>query len=681
MKLFAPTNSWDIREPGSWWGLAGGATTAGVRVDQKTAKRFAAVFTAIRVISETLASLPCNLKEQVDSRTTRNATDHVLYPLFHDQPNPEQDIMSWLDSQVAFQVGWGNAFAEKQRSTLNQPAAFWQIHPSRIPIKNIRRNSANPDDFDYITAGQPGELVYYVNNDDGTQTPIAASDMFHVPGVMTENGVTGQSLIEWGANAIGNAIAAEQHAGAIFRNGAVSNIVLTHPKTLGEDAVKSLRQQWQNRRQGVENHYKPLVLEEGMDAKPIDMNPEATQLLASRQFSVNEIARLFRLPPHLLADLTRSTNNNIEAQGLEFIVYSMLPWIIRWEKAMQRQLLTDEEKKKYRFKFNVNGLLRGDQAARGQFYQVMFNLGAYSPNDILELEDRNPVDGGDQRFIQGNNAVPLDKVAALTQANIDKAKAPPPTPPAGDPNASNQAVLGQISALMERFIVDVELRDAKEEERDRARAEIERLRQERQSAELARLADAVKAVAPKESIDKPVLDAEKEALRSEKDALQSEKWMLSREKVLKNQNEARDRAVLDAAFAVAIHDQIGRLVEMESKWLDRAIEKPTEWVDARGKFYPRFLKYFAANLESFAAHLEPLGILLDLEWGAKKYADQSILDLKTLDPDAADNHHDKLKECVNHFRSRQWTDRAKTLATDMIERGRRLYAERQNKMK
>jgi len=200
MKLFAPTNSWDIREPGSWWGLAGGATTAGVRVDQKTAKRFAAVFTAIRVISETLASLPCNLKEQVDSRTTRNATDHVLYPLFHDQPNPEQDIMSWLDSQVAFQVGWGNAFAEKQRSTLNQPAAFWQIHPSRIPIKNIRRNSANPDDFDYITAGQPGELVYYVNNDDGTQTPIAASDMFHVPGVMTENGVTGQSLIEWGAS-------------------------------------------------------------------------------------------------------------------------------------------------------------------------------------------------------------------------------------------------------------------------------------------------------------------------------------------------------------------------------------------------------------------------------------------------------------------------------------------------
>jgi HK97 family phage portal protein len=233
VKLFAPRNEWNVSAPrGGWFGDVGGAmTSSGVRVDERTAELFATVVTCTRVLSETLASLPCNVLARVDDRTSRRAMDHPLWSVLHDQPNPEQDIVAWMDSQVAFQMNWGNAYAEIQRDTLGQVVALWPIHPSRIPLKNIVRNGTSPDDYDGIVAGQPGEIVYYVDNDDGSKTPIPASDMLHVPGVLSTNGVTGQSLIRKGAGAIGIAIATEQHAGAIFRNGAVTNIALKSPKT------------------------------------------------------------------------------------------------------------------------------------------------------------------------------------------------------------------------------------------------------------------------------------------------------------------------------------------------------------------------------------------------------------------------------------------------------------------
>lgn len=464
MKLFAPRNDWNMTSPAptNWWNMAGTyGTPSGIRIDESTAMTFSAVFAATRVISETLASLPCALLEQMDARTTARAISHPLWTILHDQPNKEQDVMSWLDSQVAFQVNWGNAYAEIQRDSIGNIVALWPIHPSRIPLKNIVRNSTDPRDYDGITDGKPGEIVYYVSNDDGTKSPIPASSMLHVPGVLTTNGITGQSIVKWGASSIGNAIAADMHAGSIFKNGAVTNMVLKSPKVVGPDVAERLRRQWQNMFGGVQNHYKTLLLEEGMEPVPINMNPEDTQLLATRQFSVTEIARWYRLPPHLLADLTQASYSNIESEGLSFIVYSMMPWIVRWEKAMQRQLLTPAEKKKYRFKFNVNGLLRGDQAARAQFYQTMFNLGAYSPNDIREKEDENPIEGGDQYFVQGNNAVPLDKIGELAQVQIDKSKAAPSPPPQQLPppvqtNSQPDAHLADLRNQMVKMIADCE---------------------------------------------------------------------------------------------------------------------------------------------------------------------------------------------------------------------------------
>jgi HK97 family phage portal protein len=350
MKFFAPTANWDMKSSESWWPMMGTApSSAGVRVSQETALTYAAAFAATRVISETLASMPLMLLEQVDDRTTRKATDHPLYPLIHDMPNVEQDIVSWIDTQVDRQANWGNAYAEIQRDNSGAIVALWPIHTSRIPVCNIERNATNPSHWHHIQVGQPGEIVYYVKNDDGTESAIPASDILNVPGVLSRNGITGVPIPVAGSESLGIAIATERHAGAFFRNGAVSNMALKHPKTVGKEAAERLREQWQKTYGGAHNHYKTIILEEGME--PVDMTfaPEASQLLGARQYGVNDIARLYRVPPHMIGDLSRATWANIESEEIAFVTHTMLPWITRWEKAMYRQLLTPEERARYRF--------------------------------------------------------------------------------------------------------------------------------------------------------------------------------------------------------------------------------------------------------------------------------------------------------------------------------------------
>lgn len=620
MKLFAPRNDWSMTSPAqsNWWNMAGGVgTSSGIVVNESTAMTFSGVFAALRVISETLASLPCAIVEQKDARTTRKAVDHPLWQVIHDQPNPEQDIMSFIDSQVCFQAGWGNAYAEKQYDSLGNIIALWGIHPSRIPLRNIQRNGTTPPAYDGIVAGKPGELVYYVNNDDGSATPIPASDMFHVPGVLSSNGYTGQSIIKWGANSIGIAIATETHAGAVFRNGAVTNMAIKSPKIVGPETAERLRLQWQKTFGGVQNHYKTLLLEDGMEAVPINMDPEAMQMIAARQFSITEIARWFRLPPHLLADLSQASFSNIEAEGLSFIVYSMLPWITRWEKAMQRQLLRPEEKTRYRFKFNVNGLLRGDQAARGIFYQTMFNLGAYSPNDIRGLEDENPIDGGDQYFVQGNNAVPLDKIGELTQANIDKAKAPAPQPA--------------------QSVVHVPVPVPDQADAENKKAHLAELRQQ--------MADMI----AKHETELPEQVARAVNTRSADEAGKREQ-----------QAEQAMQAVRDA-LQLAVQGEVGQMVRYESRATKDAAKKPLEFPEWRVTFYSKFAVKMTAAIAVFVPAAEKIGVMIDAGAVANAYASESIASLEPADAVA----RSEFESCVD-LAIETWNERPKQLAESLF---------------
>lgn len=404
-----------------WWPATGIArrTSSGVVVTHTSAQQLSAVWCATRIISEAMAMLPLHVM-RVSGKSKNQDMGTVTYSTLHDKPNPEQDSFQFFDQQVPFQLNYGTAWAEIVRDASGEVAELWPIHPSRLPDSAIRRNGA----AGHIPVGQPGELVYYVRNDDGSSSPIPASSMLRVPGVMSENGITGKSIIQWGAQSIGVSLATEQHVGGFFRNGATPDIAIKYPTKLSEEQKAELRNSWKDMHTGAGNAHNMLLLTGNVDVQTLGISPEAAQLLSARNFSVLEIARWYRVPPHLLADLSRSTYNNIESEGISFVQNTILPWVSRWEKALNSQLLGGSGQ---RFvKFNLSALLRADSKSQSEFFRALFGLGAMSPNEIRDSLDRNPIEGGDRYFIAGNNMVPLDQVDRM--GTLDAAGAPKSRP-------------------------------------------------------------------------------------------------------------------------------------------------------------------------------------------------------------------------------------------------------------
>lgn len=676
MKFFAPKNEWNMAS-GAGFNQVGQATVSGVRVTEESALAFSAVFAATRVISETLASLPLNLLEQVDARTTRKATGNGLYSLLHDAPNPEQDIMSWLDMQTALQVNWGNAYNELQRDSIGSIVAIWPIHPSRIPVRNITRNAADPDQWHKIQTGQPGEIVYWVSNDDGTKTPIAASDMLHIPGVLSSNGITGKSIVLAGANSIGIGLATEKHAGAFFANGATMQMAIKSPKTVGKEAADRLRSTWQATFGGVNNHYKTLFLEEGMDVVPINMSPEHTQLILARQFSVTEIARWYRLPPHMLADLTRSSFSNIESEMLSFVIHSMVPWIVRWEKALFRQLLTKEQKKRFRFKFNMVSLLRGDSAARAAYYKALFEMGVFSPNDINELEDRNPVEGGDQRFVPGNNLVPL----AVMQKQTDDALK------IGDEGMAATGMDGtttdvQATALNGAQIValvDIASRLATEQlPPEGTRALIEAAFPMMDRALIDTMVEELDAFTPEPiETEQPALGAPAETSEPAPDPKENGQAenriaaVLARIEQRDTQDveqlAVRRKAVQDAEDALrdglrkSIEATIAGMVGYESRAAKQAAKKPQTFLTWLDEFYAEFRGTLATAMEPYAQAAERIGFQFDADLLSLDYSIESRKALEAL----ADLPCSGLEAAVADLTD-SWSGRAAEMAAFII---------------
>lgn len=625
MKFFAPRADWAVRTDQNWWGYVSGTpTSSGVRVNPNTAMTFSAVFSATRVISETMASMPIQVLEQEDARTTRKMNQHPAYRLLNMQPNPEQDAMVMIDGGMSFQMNWGNFYAEKQRSSTGQLRALWPIHPSRIPTRNVRRNGTNPEQWQEIEAGQPGEIVYWVNNDNGTATPIPASDMLHIPGVLSQNGITGESIVHWGANSIGIGLATERHAGALFRNGAISNLVLKTNKSVNRDTADRLRVEWQRAFGGADSHYKTLILEDGMEAVPINMDPEATQLILSRQFSVTEVARWYRVPPHMIGDLTRSTFSNIEQQSIDFIVHCIVPWIVRWEKALYRQLLSDEEKQRLIFRFDVTNLLRGDSAARSAYYQAMENMGAMSPNDIREAEHMNPIDGGDVYFIPMNNLFPLDRAGDMADAKIEKLTQMPPAP-AKPPE-------------------EVDEEDDEEKEDDKEPKDIRVVNGREKRLGFEPILEGIRSEVSRAFAARETQDAERLALRE----IEARKAAAA----------ARDCLLL------SIQATVEGWMGYESRAAKRAAEKPQTFLTWRDEFYPEFKAKLTKALEPFAEAAEPIGFTFDASVAADNYVYQSVTALEAL----FDVPCSELSGKVNAV-SESWAERPKRFAAELLNGG------------
>ena len=334
-----------------------GRSAAGQTVNQRTAMQVTAVYACVRILAESIAGLPLHVYRYKD-KGKEMVTDHPLYPLLHDR-------VKWL----------------------------YPLMPDRM---DVRRDDA-------------GQLVYiytrYLDEFGGKQryeeVKLRPDQVLHIPG-LGYDGLIGYSPIAMAKNAIGMTMAAEEFGSSFFANGATPSGLLEHPGVVKDP--EKVRQSWHAQFSGKNSH-NVAVLEEGMTYKPMSVPPNDAQFLETRKFQIDEIARIFRVPPHMVGDLDKSSFSNIEQQSLEFVKYTLNPWVIRLEQAMHKALLLPSEKQNYFIKFNVDGLLRGDYQSRMNGYAVGRQNGWLSANDIREMENLNPIseeEGGNLYLINGN---------------------------------------------------------------------------------------------------------------------------------------------------------------------------------------------------------------------------------------------------------------------------------------
>lgn len=392
---------------GSGYHFFFGGTTAGKAVTERSAMQMTAVYSCVRILAEAIAGLPIHLYRYKEDGGKEKAVEHPLYLLLHDEPNPEMSSFVFRETLMTHLLLWGNAYAQIIRNGRGEVIALYPLMPNKMTVDR----------------DQNGQLYYtYQHSTDEAKTMktstviLKPSDVLHIPGLGFD-GLVGYSPIAMAKNAIGMAIACEEYGAKFFANGASPGGVLEHPGTI-KDPTK-VREAWQSQFGGSANSGKIAVLEEGLKYTPIGISPEQAQFLETRKFQIDEIARIFRVPPHMVGDLEKSSFSNIEQQSLEFVKYTLDPWVARWEQSIMRTLLTPEEKKQYFVKFNVDGLLRGDYQSRMNGYAVGRQNGWMSANDIRELEnlDRIPTeDGGDLYLINGN-MLPLANAGAFANTS------------------------------------------------------------------------------------------------------------------------------------------------------------------------------------------------------------------------------------------------------------------------
>ena len=388
-----------------------GGSTSGKTVTERSAMQMTAVYSCVRILAEAIAGLPLHVYRYNSDGGKEKAIDHSLYLILHDEPNPEMSSFVFRETLMTHLLLWGNAYAQIIRNSKGEVVALYPLMPNKM---SVDRDENGQLYYQYLRSidevGGKSETVI-----------LKPTDVLHIPGLGFD-GLVGYSPIAMAKNAIGLAIATEEYGAKFFANGAAPSGVLEHPGTIKDP--QRVREAWQSQFGGSQNSGKIAVLEEGMKYTPISISPEQAQFLETRKFQINEIARIFRVPPHMVGDLEKSSFSNIEQQSLEFVKYTLDPWVIRWEQSIMRTLLTPEEKKSYFVKFNLEGLLRGDYQSRMNGYATARQNGWMSANDIRELEnlDRIPAEAGGDLYLINGNMLPLQQAGAFANTQYDVGK-------------------------------------------------------------------------------------------------------------------------------------------------------------------------------------------------------------------------------------------------------------------
>ncbi len=396
---------------GSGYSFLMGSSTAGKNVTERSAMQMTAVYSCVRILAEAVAGLPLHLYRHKEDNGKEKAIDHTLYHLLHDEPNPEMSSFVFRETLMTHLLLWGNAYAQIIRNGKGEVIALYPLIPNRM---TVNRDENGQLYYEYSSASDD------INSNSSRTVVLMPRDVLHIPGLGFD-GLVGYSPIAMAKNAIGMAIACEEFGAKFFANGAAPSGVLEHPGTIKDP--KKVRETWQSQFGGSSNAGRVAVLEEGMKYTPISISPEQAQFLETRKFQINEIARIFRIPPHMVGDLEKSSFSNIEQQSLEFVKYTLDPWVIRWEQSLMRALLSNDEKKEYFIKFNLEGLLRGDYESRMKGYSIGRQNGWMSANDIRELENLDRIsreDGGDLYLVNGNMLPLRDAGAYANKENLQK---------------------------------------------------------------------------------------------------------------------------------------------------------------------------------------------------------------------------------------------------------------------
>jgi len=414
-----------------------GASLAGIGVSEAGSLRNMAVFACVGIISQSLASVPLILYER-NGRLRTRAVDHPLYRVLHDQGNSEMYAFEVRETRLAHALLWGNAYAEIEYDANMQVAGLWPLAPDRVGIERDKST---------------GGLVYTYLMDNGKGYVLPGWRVQHLR-YMIIGGVTGISPIRQAMNAIGLAQATEEFGSNYFRNGSRPSIILKHPAKLSKEAYERLRTSFAEKWQGLNNAHRINILEEGITPETIGIPPEEAQFLATREFQVAEIARLYRVPLDMLADNATTTYASAEQHAINLRVYTLLNWARRDEQALMRDLLTPEERDRYYIEYLLDGLERADISTRAAALNTMRQGGAITANEWRERENLNPVEGGDVLLQPLNMAVvdqPQDDATEDDQADSQEGEDLPEdeTPTRSLSKSDSEAQAAALAPLVE----------------------------------------------------------------------------------------------------------------------------------------------------------------------------------------------------------------------------------------
>jgi len=400
-------NNLSLSDPKSWnpslWNIFGSQSSAGENVNEYTALNYSAVWDAINIYVNTISTLPLHLMYGDGAKNVK-ASNHKLYNVMHSRFNPMMTAENGRGVMVAHLKSWGNAYAEKVYDDLGNIVELWPITPDRVNV-----------------VLESGEVVYKINVGSETKS-FSRAKILHIPGLGFD-GLIGYSPITMARKSIGLGMAMETYGSQFFSQGTHPGGIITHPTALKDP--KAYREAFEEIYTGLSNVQRVMLLQEGMKFETIGLPPGDMQFLEGRQFQIPEIARWFQLPPHKLKDLTQASNNNVESEQISFVTDSILPVCIKLEQNFDLQLLTKQEAlhKGLYFRHNLDGLLRGNQKERAEYYRIMFGIGAMSPNMIKEKEGFDPVDGGNEHFVP-LNMIPLSRMGEY----LDMMKKSPQAP-------------------------------------------------------------------------------------------------------------------------------------------------------------------------------------------------------------------------------------------------------------